>query len=821
MRFGIGQPVTRKEDPRFLTGRGRYVADIDLVRQAHAVFVFSPHGHALIRGIDKAAAERMPGVFAVLTGEDWAADGLGTLDPEVMAEDMGGPAGFRTKRPPLAQGRVRYVGERVAVVIAATEAEARDAAELVSVDYEALPAVVRAEDAVRPGAPLVHDGAANNISFTMRMGNADAVDPAFARAHHVTRLSLYNNRLTAVTMEPRGCIGDYDPGTRRWTLFSSTQNVHGTRQILAHQILHVPESRIRVVARDVGGGFGMKGNVYPEEAVVLWAARRVGRPVKWIPTRSEALLGDYQGRDQNVTAELALDADGKFLALRWTGSHNAGAYIEGAGIVMIVFSLKLASTVYDIPAVAVTSSLVFTNTAPTAPYRGAGRPEAVYIIERLVDRAAREMRIDPAELRKKNLIRPDAYPYETRTGWVYDTGNYAAALAKCQILADWDGYAARCTRSEADGKYRGRSIVYYVDNTGVFNERMELRFDPSGEVTIVAGTLSHGQGHETTYAQMVADWLGVPDDKIHLAQADTDEVAIGRGTYASRSMMIGGSALRAAADEVIERGKRFAAHFMEADAADIAFADGAFTIAGTDRSMPIGQVAQMSFIPVGLPSQLGVGLQGAGAFSSDMPSFPNGCHICELEIDPETGEVKPDRYTVVDDIGTVINPLLAKGQIQGGVAQGAGQALLEDVIYDRESGQLLTGTLMDYGIPRADTMPAISIDFSPVPSTTNPLGAKGVGEGGTVASTPTVMNAILDPRPARRHRPLHARHPRAHLARDAAAPKALTPVAPARAHPFSQATRERRPFDFAHVPRGPFDRQSDFPAAIWLFTLLS
>jgi carbon-monoxide dehydrogenase large subunit len=744
MRFGIGQPVTRKEDPRFLTGRGRYVADIDLVRQAHAVFIFSAHAHARIRSLDKAAAEQMPGVFAVLTGEDWVADGLGTLDPEVMAEDMGGPKGYRTQRPPLALDRVRYVGERVAVVIAASETAARDAAELVSVDYEALPAVVRAEDAVRPGAPLVHDGAANNISFTMRMGNADAVDTAFARAHHVTRLALYNNRLTAVTMEPRGCIGDYDPGTRRWTLFSSTQNVHGTRQILAHQILHVPESRIRVVARDVGGGFGMKGNVYPEEAIVLWAAQRVGRPVKWIPTRSEALLGDNQGRDQNVNAELALDTDGKFLALRWTGSHNVGAYIEGAGAIPILFSLKLASTVYDIPAVAVTSSLVFTNTAPTVPYRGAGRPEAVYIMERLVDRAAREMGIDPAELRKKNLIRPDAYPYETRTGWVYDTGNYAAALAKCQILADWDGYAARCTRSKADGKYRGRSIVYYVDNTGVFNERMELRFDPSGEVTIVAGTLSHGQGHETSYAQMVADWLGVTDDKIHLAQADTDEVAIGRGTYASRSMMIGGSALRAAADEVIERGKRFAAHFMETDPADIAFADGAFTIAGTDRSMPIGQVAQMSFIPVGLPSQLGVGLQGAGAFSSDMPSFPNGCHICEVEIDPETGEATLDRYTVVDDIGTVINSLLAKGQIQGGVAQGAGQALLEDVIYDRESGQLLTGTLLDYGIPRADTMLAISIDFSPVPSTTNPLGAKGVGEGGTVASTPTVMNAILD-----------------------------------------------------------------------------
>jgi carbon-monoxide dehydrogenase large subunit len=744
MRFGIGQPVTRKEDARFLTGRGRYVADIDLVRQAHAVLVFSPHAHARIRAVDKAAAEQMPGVYAVLTGEDWAADGLGTLDPEVMAEDMGGPEGYRTKHPPLAQGKVRYVGERVAVVVAATEAQARDAAELVSVDYEVLPPSVQAEDAARSGAALVHDGAANNISFTMGLGNEGAVSAAFARAHHVTRLSLRNNRLTAVTMEPRGCIGEYDPGTRRWTLYSSTQNVHGVRQILAHQILHVPERRIRVVARDVGGGFGMKGNVYPEEPVVLWAARRIGRPVKWIPTRSEAFLGDCEGRDQNVTAELALDADGKFLGLRWTGSHNAGAYIEGAGIVMIVFSLKLASTVYDIPAVAVASSLVFTNTAPTVPYRGAGRPEAVYIMERLVDRAAREMRIDPAELRKKNLIRPDAYPYETRTGWVYDTGNYAAAMAKCQALADWDGYARRRAQSEAAGRYRGRSITYYVDNTGVFNERMELRFDPSGEVTIVAGTLSHGQGHETSYAQMVADWLGVPEDKIHLLQADTDEVAIGRGTYASRSMMIGGSALRAAADEVIERGKRFAAHFMEADTADITFADGAFTIAGTDRSMPIAQVAQMSFIPVGLPSELGVGLQGAGGFSSDMPSFPNGCHICELEIDPETGAAELDRYTVVDDCGTVINPLLAKGQIMGGIAQGAGQALYEDVVYDRDSGQLLTGSLMDYGIPRADTMPAITVDFSPVPSTTNPLGAKGVGEGGTVASTPTVMNAILD-----------------------------------------------------------------------------
>jgi aerobic carbon-monoxide dehydrogenase large subunit len=744
IRFGIGQPVARTEDPRFLTGRGHYVADIDLVRQAHAVFLYSPHARARIRGIKTAAAAAAPGVFAVLTGRDWAADGLGTLDPEAMPEDMGGPKGFRTARPPLALERVRHVGERVAVVVAASEAAARDAAELVAVDYEVLPAVIGAEAALRPGAPAVHEGAPDNVAFTLAMGNAESADAAFARAAHVTRLALRNNRLTAVTMEPRGSIGDWDPGSRRYTLYSSTQNVHGARQTLAHQILKVPERRIRVVARDVGGGFGMKGNLYPEEAVVVWAARRVGRPVKWIPSRSEGFLGDYHGRDQQVTAELALDSQGRFLALRWSGWHNIGAYIEGAGAIPIVFSLQLASTVYDIPAVGVTSRLVFTHTTPTVPYRGAGRPEAVYIMERLVDRAAHEMGIDPAELRRKNLIRADAYPFATRTGWVYDSGNYAAALAKCQALADWDGYAGRLAESRAAGRYRGRAVTYYVDNTGVFNERMELRFDPSGELTILAGTLSHGQGHETSYAQMVADWLGLPPENIHFQQADTDEIAIGRGTYASRSMMIGGSALRAAADEVIARGKRFAAHFMEADTADIAFADGAFTIAGTDRSMPIAEVAAKSFIPVGLPSELGMGLQGAGAFNSDVPSFPNGCHICEVEIDPDTGVSELRRYTVVDDCGTVINPLLAKGQIMGGVTQGAGQALLEDIVYDGASGQLLTGSLMDYGIPRADNLPAIAVDFSPVASPTNPLGAKGVGEGGTVASTPTVMNAILD-----------------------------------------------------------------------------
>jgi aerobic carbon-monoxide dehydrogenase large subunit len=742
-QFGIGQPVSRKEDPRFLTGHGRYVADIELPRMTHAAFVYSPHAHAIIRSIDAKAALAAPGVMAVLTGKDWVADKLGTIDPEAMPEDMGGPKGYRTHRHPLATDRVRYVGERVAIVIAATEAEARDAAEVVQVDYQVLPAAIRAQDAVKDGAPLVYDEAKNNISFTLRMGNVDAVDPAFAKAAHVTKLELFNNRLNAFTMETRGYIGDWDEGAERYTLYTSTQNPHGIRHGLAHQILHVPESQIHVIARDVGGGFGMKGQLYAEEAVVPWAARKVGRPVKWIATRSEALMGDAHGRDQTVSAELALSADGKFLALRWKALHNIGAYIEGAACVPIMFSLKLAPTVYDIPAVAVFSSCVFTNTAPTVPYRGAGRPEAVYIMERLIDKAAHEMKIDPAEIRRRNLIQPGAMPYATKTGWTYDTGNYADALAKCQKIADWQGYAARKTASEKNGKKRGRGIVYYVDNTGIFNDRMEIEFDPTGACIVKAGTFSHGQGHETVYAQMVSDWLGVPFDKIRMMQGDTDEIPIGRGTYASRSMMVGGNALRTAADEIIEKGKRFAAHFMEANPADVTFAEGKFVIAGTDKAMPLLQVAAMSYIPV-LPTELGVGLQGAGTFSANIPSFPNGCHICEVEIDPDTGAVALDRYSVVDDIGTVMNPLLAQGQIHGGVAQGAGQALCEDIVYDKESGQLLSGTAMDYCPPRADVMPSINVDFNPVLSKSNPLGVKGVGEGGTVAATPTVVNAIVD-----------------------------------------------------------------------------
>jgi carbon-monoxide dehydrogenase large subunit len=744
MQFGIGQSVKRKEDPRFLTGRGQYVSDITLANQTHAVFIYSTHAHAEIKPIDTAAAEAAPGVVAVLTGQDYAGDGMGPTMPEMMPEDMGGPKGHRTEQMPLAVDRVRFVGERVAVVIAETEAQAHDAADLVALEYKALPAVVRAADAAADGAPQLYNEAANNTSFTLRMGDADAAEAAISGAYHVTRVAIYNNRLNAMTMEPRGAIGDYDRGTDRVTLYSSTQNPHGIRHGLSLQNLRMPESKIRVVARDVGGGFGMKTNVYPEEAVVVWAARRLERPVKWIGSRADVLLGDCQGRDQTVEAELALDVDGKFIGLRWKAYHNVGAYIVGAGAVPVVFSLKLSQTVYDVPAVDVMSSAVFTNTPPTVPYRGAGRPEAVYIMERLIDTAAHEMGIDRAEIRRKNFIKPDQMPYDNPTGWTYDTGDYAAALDKNLSQSDWDGYESRQAASAAAGKQRGRGVVYYVDNTGIFNERMEIRFDPSGTATIYSGTMNHGQGHETSYAQMVSSWLGIPLEDIHLAQADTDQITIGRGTYASRSMMVGGSALRAAADDVIDKGKKFAAHFLEADAADIDFADGKFVITGTDKVMPIGQVAQMSFIPVMMPVELGVGLQGAGAFSADVPSFPNGCHICEVEVDQETGAVTIDSYSVVDDIGTVINPLLAQGQIHGGVVQGVGQALVEDMAYDPDNGQLLSGSLMDYGVPRADMMPKILVDFSPVESQSNPLGVKGVGEGGTVAGTPTVINAIVD-----------------------------------------------------------------------------
>ena len=743
-KFGIGQPVRRVEDQRFLTGRGLFVDDVDLAHQAYGAVVTSPHAHARIRGIDTRAAAAAPGVLLVLTAADVRADKLGGIPPLFMPEDMGGPKGHRTFKPVLAGDRARHVGERIAFVVAETALQAREAAELVAVDYEPLPAVTNVEDAAKDGAPRLWDEAPGNLAFPLMMGNKQATDAAFAAAKHVVSLRLENNRLSANAMEPRGAIGDYSPADDSHTLYTSTQNPHGVRSILCQRVFNLPETKLRVVAYDVGGGFGMKGDTYPEEALVLWASRKLGRPVKWIASRTESLAGDDHGRDQVVNCEMALDDSGKILAIRAQAVHAVGAYVTGAAVVPVLYALKLIPNVYAVPALHVATRAIFTNTVPTGPYRGAGRPEAVYVTERLLDLAAQKLALDPIAIRRRNYIAPTAMPYTTPTGFVYDSGEFARLTDKCLDLADWKGYAARKSATEKKGRLRGRGMISYIEDCGVFNDRMELRFDPTGMVTIVAGTFSHGQGHATTYAQMVSEWLGVPFENVRFVQGDTDQVPFGRGTYASRSVMLGGSALKLAADAVIEKAKPMAAQMLEAAAGDLSFKDGRFQITGTDRSVALVDVAKAFYRPVGLPKQFGIGLDGSGTWAADPQNFPNGCHICEVEVDPETGTVTIDRYAVVDDVGRVINPLICEGQIQGGLAQGIGQALLENVAYDPESGQLISGSFSDYAMPRADDLRGFDLDFIEVPCKTNPIGVKGVGEAGSVGAPPTVMNAILD-----------------------------------------------------------------------------
>jgi carbon-monoxide dehydrogenase large subunit len=575
------------------------------------------------------------------------------------------------------------------------------------------------------------------------MGDKAATEAAFAKAAHTVKLHLENNRLAPVTMEPRGAIGIYDAGADTYTLYSSMQNPHGVRALLARTVLQVPETRLRVVGLDVGGGFGMKGDVYPEDALVLLAARQCSRPIKWIASRSESFLSDDYGRDQTVEAEMALDSSGRILALRASALHNFGAYVVGAACVVPMFSLKLIPSVYDVPAVHVASRAMFTNTTPTHPYRGAGRPEAVYVTERLIDLAATRLGIDPSELRRRNLIPSGKLPYRTTTGLVYDSGDFEKTMERALALSDWSGYEERAAASRVAGKLRGPALIYYIEDAGVFNDRMELRFDPSGALTIPAGTFSHGQSHATTYAQCVSEWLGIPFESMRFVQGDTDRVPFGRGTYASRSAMLGSNALRLAADAVIEKGKAFASFLLEASASDIVFDSGRFQVAGTDRGVSLAEVAKAAHRPTGLPKELGLGLDGVGSFAAEPPSYPNGCHLCEVEVDPETGAVRIDCYVAVDDVGRVINPLIVDGQIHGGLAQGIGQALLEQVAYD-SSGQILTGSFTDYAIPRADDLPSFEVGLNEVPAKTNPLGVKGTGEAGCVGAPPAVINAVLD-----------------------------------------------------------------------------
>jgi aerobic carbon-monoxide dehydrogenase large subunit len=742
-KFGIGQPVPRIEDLRFITGRGRYVDDFDLAQQCHGIAVMSPHAHARIKRIDTAKAQAAPGVLAVLTAADAATDKLGGFAPP-MPEDMGGPKGFRTVRAILEGSKVRTVGDRVAFVVAETATQARDAGELIDVDYEPLPAVVGVEDAIEPDAAAVWDEAPNNIAFTLMMGNKDATDAAFAKAAHVVSLKLQNTRITANSIEPRAAIGQYHPDSDSYMLYSSTQNPHGTRSAIAGQVLKIPETKLRVISPDVGGGFGMKHGGYPEDALVVWASRRVGgRPVKWVSTRSEGLLGDSQGRDQLVTGELALDERGRILGLRVSALHAMGSHVFGASMVVPLYAMQLAPGVYQIPAVHVVGKAVLTNTVVLAPYRGAGRPEATYLIERLLDRAARVIGVDPVEIRRRNFIPASAMPHKLQTGITYDSGDFVHVMDECLKLADWEGFSKRAAASKKNGKLRGRGIGYFLEEAAVFNDRMVLRFDPSGMLTILAGTHSHGQGHQTVYAQMVCEWLGVPFEHIRFVQGDTDAVPMGRGTYGSRSMHIGGNALKRAADNIIEKAKPMAASILEAAPGDLEFKDGSFRIVGTDRTLPLTDVAKAFYRPVMLPPQFDVGLEASGTFAAEPPNYPNGCHVCEVEIDPETGAVTLERYAAVDDVGRVMNHLLCEGQIHGGVAQGAGQALMEAIVFDA-SGQLVTGSFQDYAMPRAADLPNFTSELTEVPATTNPLGVKGAGEAGATGAPPAIIGAVLD-----------------------------------------------------------------------------
>jgi aerobic carbon-monoxide dehydrogenase large subunit len=742
--FALGQPVPRFEDPRLLRGGGRYVDDMVLPRMVFGHVLRSPHAHARIRAIDATRAKMAPGVLAVLIGADWEASGWGDLPSPRGLALRDGKLAFRPRFPALVTDRVRWVGDYVAFVVALTKDQAADAAELIEVDYEPLPAIVSTADAVAPGAPAVWDENPGNVAFFHTEGDAAATDVAFAGAAHIVRRRFVINRVTAASMEPRGAIGDYNPAEDRWTIYTTLQRTHGYRAELARQVLKVPESRVRVVAGDIGGSFGMKSAIYNEVALVLLAAKTVGRPVKWTSTRSEAFMGDAQARDNVTEAELALDRDGRFLGLRVRTIAAVGAYPQ-AGSNAFVANLGTLAGVYRTPAVRAEVTAVYTNTNPVRAYRGNGRPEAAYVIERIVDEAAAELGIDRLELRRRNMIPPEAMPFKSGLTFTYDCGEFEKNLDMALRLSDAAGFEARRAAARARGKLRGLGLSNTIERAAAGGfEAAEIRFDRSGTVTLVSGSITQGQGHETVYKQLLCDRLGVHPSQVHYVQGDTDKVANGEGTGGSRSAALGGSAVYLATEKIVTKAKTIAAHLLGAVAEDVNFADGLFTAPRSNRALTIGEVAIESFNPPSLPEDIEPGLIAGATFTSKQQNFPNGVHICELEIDTETGEVDILRYSVVDDVGTVLNPLLLEGQICGGIAQGVGQVLLEDIRFDPASGQLMTGSFMDYAMPRASDLSAIHCDSNPVPTKTNPLGVKGAGEAGNVGALPAVGNALID-----------------------------------------------------------------------------
>jgi aerobic carbon-monoxide dehydrogenase large subunit len=739
--FAIGQSVSRFEDPRLLKGGGRYVGDMVLPGMAFGYVLRSPHAHARIRSIDTAKAKAAPGVLAVLTGADWRASGWGDLPVPGGLKRRDGSV-FQPPYPALVADRVRWVGDYVAFVVAETYLQALDAAELIAVDYEPLPAVVSTAEASAAGAPRVWDGCPDNIGFVQLFGDKAATDAAFAKADHVVKHRLVINRVTAASMEPRGCLGDYNAVEGRYTIYTTLQRVHPFRAELS-PILKVPESDIRVVAGDIGGSFGMKSAVYNEVALVLLASKIVGRPVRWVSTRSESFLCDAQARDNVTEAELALDNNGTFLAMRANVIASIGAYLQ-TGMPAFTGNIGTLAGVYRIPAMHADVTAVFTHTNPVRPYRGNGRPEAAYVIERLVDLAADELRIDPAELRRKNYIPPDAMPFKTALTFTYDSGEFEKSMDMALELADFRGFERRRAEARKRGKLRGIGLSNTIERAAAGGfEAAEIRFDKSGAATLLAGSVTQGQGHETIFKQIMCDRLGVDPDEVHYIQGDTDQVFVGEGTGGSRSATLGGSAVDIAAQRITTKGRAIAAHLLKLDAADVNFADGVFSSPKTNRTLTIKEVAKEAMEPTRLPKDMDVGLIATATYVAPVQNFPNGCHICELEIDEDTGEVEIVRYSVVDDVGTVINPLLLKGQIVGGVAQGVGQILMEDIQFDGD-GQILTGSFMDYAMPRATDISAVEVKSNPVPTRTNPLGVKGAGEAGCVGAMPAVANALVD-----------------------------------------------------------------------------
>ncbi len=733
-RFAIGQPVLRTEDPVLLRGEGRYTDDLNLPGQAHAVMVRSRFAHGVLRGVDTEAAREMPGVLAVLTAADLVAGGINPMPAMVFGQNRDGSTPVKPVRMALAAGKVRYVGEPLAFVVAETRAAAKDAAETVIADIDPLPAVTSARAAAPPGAPLIHDEVPGNLLLDFHYGDSDAVAAAFARAAHVTRLDLVNSRIVVAALEPRAALAEYDAQDGRYVLRVGSQGVIGMRTLLA-PVLGIKPEKLRVLTGNVGGSFGMKAFAYPEYVCALYAARLLGRAVKWTDERSDSFLSDSHGRATEVTAELALDADGGFLAVRITSFADVGGVLSNA--LTLPSTLNIVKNVigtYRTPLVEVSTRSLFCNTTPVGAYRGAGRPEGNYYMERLIEAAAREMGIDPIALRRRNQIRPDMLPYAAPSGLIYDSGDFPAVLDHALAAADWDGFDARATESARRGRVRGRGIGQYLEVTAPATPEMGgVRFEPDGTVTIVTGTLDYGQGHAAPFAQVLAGRLGVPFDRVRLVQGDSDQLLAGGGTGGSRSIMQSGTAILAAADKVIENGRRAAAEALEAAEADIAFAQGSFVIAGTDRRIGIMELAARA------PGALDAGLVSQGVPSA----FPNGCHIAEVEVEPETGVVRVVRYTMVNDFGVEVNPMLVAGQAHGGVVQGIGQILGEAVRYDAD-GQMLTGSFMDYALARADWVPDFTVLSHPSPARTNPLGVKGCGEAGCAGSLPAVMNALAD-----------------------------------------------------------------------------